>query len=72
LHAPEVECIGRGKARAPCEFGCKVSIALEWVAIDTTVQEKAIAHPTDARLTHRAIEKLVELAKRDGVELRQS
>jgi IS5 family transposase len=26
LHAPEVECIGRGKARAPYEFGCKVSI----------------------------------------------
>ena len=36
------------------------------------LQEKAIAHPTDARLTHRAIEKLVELAKREGVELRQS
>src|SRR5262249_59077825 len=31
-----------------------------------------IAHPTDARLTHRAIAKLVELAKREGVELRQS
>src|SRR6266550_6818409 len=45
---------------------------LERVAIDTTVQEKAIAHPTDARLTHRAIAKLVELAKREGVELRQS
>jgi transposase, IS5 family len=29
------------------------------VVVDTTVQEKAIAHPTDARLTHRAIEKLV-------------
>src|SRR5262249_56280774 len=27
FHAPEVECIGRGKARAPYEFGCKVSIA---------------------------------------------
>ena len=27
LHAPEVECIGRGKARTPYEFGCKVSIA---------------------------------------------
>src|SRR5258705_2117313 len=26
LHAPEVECIGKGKARAPYEFGCKVSI----------------------------------------------
>ncbi len=23
LHAPEVECIGKGKARAPYEFGCK-------------------------------------------------
>ena len=27
LPAPEVECIGKGKARAPYEFGCKVSIA---------------------------------------------
>ncbi|MEY9336111.1 hypothetical protein ABIF16_009417 [Bradyrhizobium elkanii] len=27
LHAPEVECIGKGKARARYEFGCKVSIA---------------------------------------------
>jgi IS5 family transposase len=27
LHAPEVECIGQGKAHAPYEFGGKVSIA---------------------------------------------
>ncbi len=26
LHAPEVERIGKGKARAPYEFGCKVSV----------------------------------------------
>src|SRR5207249_8802062 len=45
---------------------------LERVAIDTPVQEKAVAQPTDALLTHRAIEKLVELAKREGVELRHS
>ncbi len=25
-HAPETECIGKGKARAPYEFGCKVSL----------------------------------------------
>ena len=25
-HAPEVECIGKGKARAPYEFSCKVSV----------------------------------------------
>jgi IS5 family transposase len=45
---------------------------LERVVADTTVQPKAIAHPTDARLMYRAIEKLVALAKREGVPLRQS
>ena len=45
---------------------------LERVVVDTTVQEKAITHPTDARLIHRAIEKLVDLARREGVKLRQS
>jgi IS5 family transposase len=45
---------------------------LERVVVDTTVQEKAVTHPTDARLIHRAIEKLVDLAKREGVDLRQS
>jgi transposase, IS5 family len=28
LHAPEVECIGKGKARKPYEFGVKVSMAI--------------------------------------------
>ena len=36
------------------------------------MQPKAIAHPTDAGLCHRALEKLVELAHRHGVPLRQS
>ncbi len=27
LHAPEVECIGKGKAKKPYEFGVKVSLA---------------------------------------------
>jgi IS5 family transposase len=27
LHAPEVECIGKGKAHKPYEFGCKVTVA---------------------------------------------
>ncbi len=42
------------------------------VIVDTTVQPKAVAHPTDARLMHRAREKLVRLAKKHGVVLRQS
>lgn len=35
LHAPEVECISKGKARTPYEFGVKVSIA-------TTLKEHII------------------------------
>lgn len=45
---------------------------LERVVVDTTVQSKAVAHPTDARLIYRAIEKLVALAKGQDVVLRQS
>ena len=42
------------------------------VIVDTTVQPKAVAHPTDAKLMHRARERLVRLAKKHGVALRQS
>lgn len=45
---------------------------LERVNVDTTVQEKAIAYPTDSRLYHKARRILVRLAKRAGIELRQS
>ena len=40
--------------------------------MDTTVMEKAIAHPTDSRLVERARAQLVDLAREAGVELRQS
>jgi IS5 family transposase len=42
------------------------------IIVDTTVQEKAITFPTDARLMHRARERLVRLAQAKGVQLRQS
>jgi IS5 family transposase len=42
------------------------------VIVDTTVQPKAVAFPTDAKLTHRARELLVRLARKHGVILRQS
>ena len=42
------------------------------MVIDTTVQEKAIAFPTDAKLMHRARERLVRLGQAKGVTLRQS
>jgi transposase, IS5 family len=42
------------------------------VIVDTTVQPKNVTFPTDAKLLNRAREKLVKLAKKFGVELRQS
>ena len=42
------------------------------VIVDTTVQEKAIAHPTDSRLLERVRTKLVKLAKTEGLKLRQN
>src|SRR6476646_1153773 len=45
---------------------------LSRVIVDTTVQPKNITFPTDAKLLNRAREKLVKLAKQQGVKLRQS
>jgi IS5 family transposase len=42
------------------------------VIVDTTVQEKAVMFPTDARLLDRARVRLVKLAKTNGAGLRQS
>lgn len=45
---------------------------LERVTVDTTVQTKAVAHPTDSHLMLRAIEWLNRAAGAQGVRLRQS
>ncbi len=42
------------------------------IAVDTTVMEKAIAHPTDSRLYERARCSLVALARKAGITLRQN
>ena len=42
------------------------------VIVDTTVQPKAVMFPTDAKLLNRARERLVRLAKKHGLGLRQS
>jgi IS5 family transposase len=45
---------------------------LKRVNIDTTVQEKEIRFPTDARLYDRARQRLVDFAKERGIKLRQN
>ena len=42
------------------------------VNVDTTVQEKNITYPTDAKLLCKGIELLVRHCKRSGIELRQT
>jgi IS5 family transposase len=44
----------------------------ERVIVDSTVQEKAIAHPTDSRLLEVARAKIVRLAQRAGLKLKQT
>ena len=64
LHAPEVECISKGKARSPYEFGVKVSIA-------TTLKENIIVgmrsmpgNPYDGHTLEETIEQVNILANR--------
>ena len=52
------------KAVRPTEF--------ERIIVDTTVQEKAIAHPVDSRLLEIARAKVVQAAKRVGISLKQT
>jgi transposase, IS5 family len=52
------------KAVRPSEF--------ERVIVDTTVQEKAIAHPVDSRLLEIARHKAAAAAKRVGIALKQT
>jgi IS5 family transposase len=44
----------------------------ERIIVDTTVQEKAIAHPVDSRLLEIARAKIVQAAQRVGLKLKQT
>ena len=64
LHAPEVECVSKGKARTPYEFGVKVSIA-------TTLKEglgvgmrSMPGNPWDGHTLHETLEQVGILANR--------
>lgn len=58
--------------QAGLKTGTVAHASLAVVNVDTTVQEKAIAFPTDTRLLHKARDALVRMAKKHGVRLRQS
>lgn len=68
----KLECLLQETIRVAQSSGQLKRSELTHVNIDTTVQEKAIAFPTDARLYHKAREVLVKEAKHLGIELRQT
>jgi len=67
-----MESLLRATIAAAIEAKAIKSSDLKRVTVDTTVQEKAIAFPTDSKLYHRARERLVRLAKTHRIALRQS
>lgn len=68
----ELELLLAESLRVAHESGALRTKDLKRVTVDTTVQPKAIAFPTDARLLHAAIKGLNRLAQKHGVRLRQS
>jgi len=67
-----VEQLLKTTIEAAVDMGAVKKSEFERVIVDTTVQEKAIAHPTDSRLLEVSREKVTRLAKRAGIELKQT
>ena len=70
------EAGAEGLLRETLEAGLRIKAVkphqLKRVNVDTTVQEKEIRFPTDARLYDRARQRLVDAAKDRGISLRQN
>ena len=66
-HAPEVECIGKGKARTPYEFGVKVSVTTTHSG-NLIVGARAFAgNPYDGHTLHEQLEQASILMQDTGV-----
>jgi IS5 family transposase len=72
-HAPEVECISKGKARARYEFGCKVSVATNLHPAKGghfILQARALhGNPYDGHTLKRALDDVRELVGRSPLRV---
>jgi len=64
LHAPEVECIGKGKARHPYEFGVKVSVAVTHKEGLVVGMKSLPGNPYDGHSLAGALQQVGELTGR--------
>lgn len=66
LHAPEVECIGKGKARKPYEFGVKASLAVTHKSGLVVGARTFPGNPYDGHLLHEQLEQTTILLEDVG------
>ena len=64
VHAPEVECISKGKAHKRYEFGCKVSVAATSKGGWFVGAMAAHGNPYDGHTLSDALEQVERIAKR--------
>jgi transposase, IS5 family len=67
-----VEQLLKSTIEASVSMGVVKRREFEMIIVDTTVQEKAIAHPVDSRLLEIARHKVASAAKRCGIALKQT
>jgi len=67
-----VEKLLQATITAGMKAGVITESSLDKVIVDTTVQPKAVEHPTDARLYRKVHAAMLRIAEREGITLRQS
>ena len=67
-----VEQLLKSTIEASVSIGVVKKTEFEMIIVDTTVQEKAIAHPTDSRLLEIARHKIASAAKQAGIAVKQT
>ena len=67
-----MEKILQGTIQAAIKAGAATTKSLSRVIVDTTVMEKNVTFPTDAKLYHNGIKTLVRMAKNNNITLRQT
>ena len=72
LHAPEVECISKGKARNRYEFGVKVSLAVTHKQGLMVGAKRFVGNPYDGHTLAAQISQCNDLIKSAGSEVKQA
>ena len=71
LHAPEVECIGKGKARKPYEFGVKAAVVISNQAGIALGARTFTGNPYDGHILSAALEQATNLMQDVKVTIKE-